>query len=333
MRDGKPFPRPSFHDNRVSTKTLTVATNLDIDLERLEIVAANLPITPYEVVVRSRGRQKKTPKADPNRNVPYGSFITVKFGDKLRGVETKCKCTEAGGSEDPEKMCSYCHSQWEKRENMEPMGFRNSFTVVIVLDKLVNFKVCTGGTFQMTGCKDDMHAEMCVKYLWSAIKDHPEWYSFRRGDCLQAYFVPAMRNIDLDLGFLIDREKLHAHTLRNSEWTSKFDRTLDYTGVNIKVPVQQAFTNMPLKRVILSEGEDWNEGEIVKAQEFFDLLTPAEQRRKLNKWKKKKHTFLVFQSGKLIVTGPCPAFMEDAYYEFLDFIQNSYDAVEERLTE
>ena len=136
---------PEFDDIKVSTKTYTATTNLNIEIKDLY---DKLPITPYTVITKKRGRKKKTDNTDPNTDIQEGSIITIKFEGQLRGVELK-----------PKKQKQTNKQKW----------FRNSITIVIILDKPINFKICKNGTFQMTGCKTHEHAELCIKYIWKYI--------------------------------------------------------------------------------------------------------------------------------------------------------------------
>ena len=85
-RTGKDLVFPDFKSIKVSTKTFTATSNLNLNINEL---FQKLPITPYTVVPKRRGRKKKVEVPDPNKNIPYGSIITVKCEDKLRGVNLK----------------------------------------------------------------------------------------------------------------------------------------------------------------------------------------------------------------------------------------------------
>ena len=118
--------KTNFKDIPISTRTIIVSTNTNINIENLY---ENLPITPYTVVRKKRGRKKKDVIEDINNSVPSGSIISVKYQDKLRGVELKPK----------KKQTKY---------------FRNAVTIIMSMDnKFINLKVSTNGKFQVTGCK------------------------------------------------------------------------------------------------------------------------------------------------------------------------------------
>lgn len=292
-----------FDDISVSTKTFTVSTNLEIHIDKLFHV---LPITHYVVIPTKRGRKKKCEKVVPNKNIEHGSIITIKHEGELRGVELKPKKVKPGKK-----------AKW----------FRNSITIVIVLDKKINFKVCRNGTFQMTGCKNIEHAELCVKYLWKYMKEHTDIYSFKKGNALETLFIPSMRNIDFSLGFTVDREKLNNYIHEQKKIFCLLETSFGYTGINIKIPLQKDISTMKVKKMIY-ENKDWKES-WTTYKEYLDNLTPKERSVKQNNVR--YNTFLVFHSGMVIMSGLNYEFMKDVYYYFIDIIKDSYDKIEERL--
>ena len=293
---------PEFDNILVSTKTFIAMTNLSLDLQKLFNF---LPVTNYVVIPKRRGRKKKVENIDPNEGITPGSIITLKFEDKLRGVDLK------------KKKITSKRGKW----------FRNSFTVVIVLeDKTINFKVCQNGMFQITGCKTDAHAEVCVKYIWEYIKNETNLFKFSRGNNLETLFVPAMRNIDFGLGFLVDREKLAKYMSVQTEFHSLLETSFGYTGVNIKIPVMESIIDMEVKKLIYKD--EWIE-EVAYYKDYLELLSVKERDKKINK--DRYNTFLVFHSGKVIMSSICANFARDTYYYFLKIIRTCYDQIEERL--
>ena len=294
---------PEFDDIKVSTKTFTATTNLNIQIDELY---KTLPITPYVVVPKKRGRKKKCEQIEHNKSIKPGSIITVKYENEIRGVELKPKKTKTGKKK-----------KW----------FRNSITVVIILDKPINFKVCRNGTFQMTGCKSHEHADKCVKYIWEYIKNYSTIYSFTRGTTLEAIFIPSMRNIDFSLGFIVDREKLNQYMCIQKEFHCLLETSFGYTGVNIKVPLTKDIKSMQVKKIIEKDGE-WQEV-WTTYKEYLDILSPKERETKLQS--ERHNTFLVFHSGKVIMSGLTADFMREVYYYFLSIIRASFNKIEERL--
>jgi len=296
---------PEFDDIKVSTNTFIAMTNLNIDLKQ---IFEFLPITNYIVIPKKRGRKKKIDQPDPNINIKSGSIITMKYENNIKGVDLKEKKTQ------------------NKKKNIK--WFRNSFTVVILIDnKPVNFKICKNGMFQITGCKFETHAQECIKYIWDYIKDEKDIYTFSRGEQLETLFIPAMRNIDFSIGFFVDREKLAKYMSTQTEFHSLLETSFGYTGVNIKIPIEKNILSMNIKRMKYNEGK-WDI-EIISYDEYLKFLSEKERNKKLTKYR--YNTFLVFHSGKVIMSGSCADFMKDSYYYFLEIIKKSYPVIEECL--
>jgi len=296
---------PKFDDIRVSTKTFTANSNITIDIHQLFDI---ISVVPYEVQPKKRGRKKKGDVKIEQSTVPYGSIVTVKCEGKMKGVELKPKS--------------------KKNEN-KTSWFRNAVTVVIILDKPINFKVCKNGTFQMTGCTNDVHPEMCIKTIWNLIKEHTSAYSFTRSPgSFDVLVVPSMRNIDFDLGFNVDRDKLSRYL--NNEDTNLhclLETSFGYTGVNIKIPLQNTRDNMEVQKIKCIDGV-WNMS-ITNYLEYLSILDEKNRIKKINETR--YNTFLVFHSGKVIFSGLTADFMRDTYYSFTSIIQEAIDIIEEKL--
>lgn len=300
---------PKFNTIKVSTKTFIVMTNMFIDIDELFKI---LPITSYIVIPKRRGRKKKNEQVNPNKNIASGSIITLEYGDLLRGVDLKKKK--------------------DKKKGSEKKYFRNSATVVMIIeDKKVNFKVTRNGKFQITGCKFDRHSESCVKYIWNYIKDSTNIYTFIDEETyLKTLYIPAMRNIDFNLNFLIDREKLDEYFNNHTDYHSLLETSFGYTGVNIKIPLKKPMAELRIKQIDYKDGK-WQKHTHIGYNDYLDLL-PEKEKIKKNR-KQRYNTFLVFHSGKVIMSGMEATFMEHVYYEFLDIVRKCYHIIEEKLDE
>ena len=296
---------PKFEDIPVSTKTFIVMTNLVVNIGDLYDY---LPITPYVIVPKKRGRKKKTKEIDPNKDIPDGSIIALEMGKLWRGVQVKKKKKKNDGKAD---------------------YFRNSITVVMIMDgKKINFKICKNGKFQMTGCKKDEHAENCVKYIWDYLRRDGKTYKLN-GTSFKAMFIPAMRNIDFSLGFTLDREKLDEYINVHTNYYSLLETSIGYTGVNVKIPVTKPITELRLKELTWKDGK-WLKEKYVPYQKYLDTMKPKEQQKKLDQ--ERFNTFLVFHSGNVICSSMCEEFSRDVYYEFIDIIQKNHVKFREKLS-
>lgn len=296
---------PQFESIPVSTKTFIVMTNLRIDINKLFHF---LPITTYVVVPKRRGRKKKIVTVDPNKDIPTGSIITVDLANAVRGVLLKKK---------------------KKKDGKQSDYFRNSITIIMIIEgKKINFKISQNGKFQMTGCKHDGQAEECVKNIWEYIRDAKHLYSIPEKQSFQAVFIPAMRNIDFSLGFILDREKLDEYFNTRTDYHSLLETSIGYTGVNIKIPVRKPITDLKIKKIRCRKGV-WQRKCSIPYQAYLDTLKPKERQKKVEK--ERYNTFLVFHSGKVIMSSMCEEFAHDTYYEFLNIIRTNHRLFEEQL--
>lgn len=304
LKDAHSYPK--FEDTKVSTKTVIAYTNLIFNTEGL---FENLIITPYKVIEKKRGRKRKTDVTPTNKIIEDGSIITLKNEDKTKGVETKKN----------------------KQKKRSKTFFRNSLTVVMIIDnKKLNFKISKNGKFQITGCKNDRQAESCVKHLWYKIKDkHGELYEYKNKDTkLSVMFAPAMRNIDFDLGFLIDREKLSRYINSNTKYNSMLEASFGYTGVNIKFPMKHDITKLMIKKITENSHDKWSE-HMVPYEEYLNTYSEKEKIKKQNK--RRYTTFLLFHSGRAIESGLHEDYMKEPYNEFISIIKEARPLIEEKL--
>lgn len=321
--ENKKLVFPKFEDIKVSTKTFIIMTNIVINLCQLYL---KLPITNYIVIPKKRGRKKKVVQEDPNKGIADGSIITIKYENNIRGVQLK--------------------------KNKNNNFFRNSVTIVMIIDsKMINFKISSNGKVQMTGCKNDSHAKQTIKYLWDYIKNDKKIYKLvdiqktiyndvkkiefnnineeddlTQNQNVKVLFIPAMRNIDFSLGFKVDRANLDSYINLNTEYNSLLETSFGYTGVNIKIPVFVSNDNLYLDEMEYQDG--WIDKKI-KYNNYINMLSDKEKDKKLNK--EKYNTFLVFQSGKTIMSGTVAEWMKDTYYEFTEIIKECYNLIEEKL--
>jgi len=300
----KPIQYPKFDDIVVSTKTFIVKTNLVIDLKKLFDC---ISVTEYKSVPKKRGRKKKLNFEETNQDIKNGSIITMKYENQVKGVDLKIRKTKKK------------KSKW----------FRNSFTVVMIIDyKPVNFKICQNGMFQITGAKFDSQSEDCIKFIWEIMSTNDEnnIFSFSKGNTLEAVFIPAMRNIDFSLGFNVDREKLTRYMNTQTEFHSLLETSFGYTGVNIKFPIKDDIRDMKLKKLSFKEKI---EETCLTYAEYTSDLSEKDQHKKLKK--NRYTTFLVFHSGKVIVSSITAEITKPAYEYFHKIIERCRDQIEEKL--
>jgi hypothetical protein len=324
---------PKFEDNKVSTKTVIVVTNMAFDITAL---FNHLPVVEYTMQPKRRGRKKKPDGFDPNCSLPSGSIITLKLENKIRGIDLN-------------------HKKTTKRLTQRNRGkfFRNSLTIVMLVEgKKVNIKACANGKLQMTGCKATAHVEAAVHCLWDYIKDYspsvyvltsdvagePEPFppaagvgaadvaTFHKKRHLQMVIIPAMRNIDFALGFTVNREELSNFMNLKTDHISMLETSFGYTGCNCKVKIPSSIRNMPLRRITLDDDGEW-----IKDTVSYDehLRRSPEKERRRHFEKDRYITLLVFYSGRVIMSGINAALMRGPYYDFLNIIREAYPLIRE----
>jgi TATA-box binding protein (TBP) (component of TFIID and TFIIIB) len=285
-----------------STRTFILKTNLVIDIKKL---FEKLPITEYIVIPKKRGRKKKNAPKDPNNIIPDGSIITLEYENNIRGVKIKKK----------------------KKSNGRINFFRNSTTVVMMIkNKIINFKISNNGKFQMTGCKFIEHAEECMKYIWFYIKD-TDYYKCKN-DNLEVLFVPSMRNIDFDIGYTINREALDRYINTHTEYRSLLETSAGYTGVNIKFPFDRDISEIKITHKTWIDGKFQND-KIVSYNTYIETESEKDRRKKLQK--KRYTTFLVFYSGKVIMSSISKDFGKKPFQEFVNILLKNRHIFEEKL--
>ena len=296
---------PDFKKIQVSTKTVIAQTNASYDIQKLY---EKLPVSHYIVVKKKRGRRKNTIVEDPNKDLPSGSIITLKYFDNVKGV---------------------------LRKNKKKKGkfFRNAVSIVMkVMDKFVNFKLSKNGKFQMTGIKTNQHAFECVKHLWKHILDLGDHTLVAlNSDKLRVTFKVVMTNVDFSLGFLVNRSHLDRFFNSHTEYNSLLETSFGYTGVNIKFPSQESpYKELTVHELDMSSDSDpeWSESKI-SFDHYLETLTEAERNKELNK--KRYNTFLVFHSGNVIMSGAIRSHMQGPYYQFLDIIKECRSEIEKKL--
>jgi len=316
----------NFDKIEISTQTIIAKTNWKINTIEL---FNNLPITDYKVIPKKRGRRPKDEKKPEPQILNDGNIITLKLGDKLRGVDLKKKKKKEEVKDDDEK-----NDKSQKGKKNESY-FRNSLTIVMFCGrKLINFKISKNGKFQFTGCKTDDHAHICLDYIKTYIyeiqksQNSPKILSLPLNSNLEVFYITVMANINFSLGFCINKENLDEYVNRNTDYHSLLETTFGYTGVNIKFNIGK-LDNIPIiKTIFNNETNEW-EKNILNYREYFQTLDEKEKFKDNNKVK--FCTFLCFQSGQCIMSSPHKSCMKSAYYEFIKMINGCKNIIEEKI--
>lgn len=303
-----------FDNIETSTQTIIAKTNWKINTNEL---FTSLPITEYKVIPKKRGRRPKEEKKEEPQILNDGDIITLKLGDKLRGVDLKNKKKK-------EEQKSVTKSK--KSESY----FRNSLTIVMFCErKTINFKISKNGKFQFTGCKNDNHAHICLDYIKKYTSNaEKKILSLPLNANLEVYYITVMSNINFSLGFCINKENLDEYVNKNTDYHSLLETTFGYTGVNIKFKLGK-LDNVPIIKTIFNdETKEW-EKTVLCYKDYFKTLEDKERFKENSKVK--FCTFLCFQSGQCIMSSPHKSCMKEAYYEFMKMIDKCKSFIEEKI--
>lgn len=296
-----------FNDVPVSTQTIIAVSNLKFNLN---LLYQYLPITPFVIVKKKRGRKKKVEETNPNQNISTGSIISVQYKTNIRGSILK----------------------ESKKDNKT--YFLNSITIVMILEnnKLINSKISQNGKLQITGCKNMEQCYDMIKYLFKHIREieiqtGEKLFQLKLGSksCNrnpQFIFNIVMKNIDFKVDFNINRDSLNDFINENTSYCSLFESSVN-TGVNIKIksntPYEENLNSIELLSDLTIKKE------VVPFSSYVFLLDEKEKKEKKKETKKEKyHTFLVFHSGSIIQSGSGPD-MKDIYNTFMNILLTNKD--------
>ena len=276
-----------FEDAPVSTRTYIVPTNVTFLPDE---IFSKTPVCHYRNEEKRRGRKRKheTEKIEKVEKPADGKIVHMQYKDKVKG----------------------CHS---KNEGF----FRNTLTLVMfVQGKIINVKLSKTGTLQLTGCKTESHARDVAMYIWDMVKNHPGvMFSYQSGvsDNYQFTIVPIMCNIDFSLGFMVNRENLDTCFNRTTKYYSLLETNFGHTGVNVKIKYDnQLLYDLDINRYTCINGKF--QMKKIKYMEYLDSLPEKIRLKKMSK--KKFCTFLIFHSGKVIMSGTELALMKKNFYDF-----------------
>lgn len=300
--------KDNFDQIEISTETIIGKTNCKINIAEL---FNHLPYVEYKVIPKKRGRRPKDEKKVEPQLLNDGDIITLKYGDNVRGVDLKSNKKKSGDN-----------------------YFRNSVTIVMSCDnKKINFKISKNGKFQFTGCKNEEHSHRCLRYIFDYIQQiqtaqNKKILSVPPNTNIEVVYLTVMANINFSLGFCVNKENLDSYFTKHTEYTSLLETSFGYTGVNIKMNLPN-MNNVPITKMAYDrENKIWKK-EQISYKDYIEMLDDKEKTKEKNKVR--YNTFLVFQSGNVILSSSHKECMRDSYHTFLNIIQRCRPEIEEKI--
>ena len=334
----------NFDDIPIYTTTVVVETNLELDLdevfERIPVATCSVP--------KHVSTQKEIKEYLLQQKLPVGTVVSVQRQRRYRGAQMKKPPRRHAGKQlydvsetsfadtlvhhSPDEMVHFLpnntwhrsdqigeYARWWEQTNQKKTHFRNSLTIVMQSDgKLINFKLPSRGKIQMTGCLTESQSTTCAVELWRHL--HRLGLAPKPLECT---FRTVMTNIAFEVGFRINREALDYYINTKTDFHSLLETSIGYTGLNVKIPFTHK--NSPIRKLRCSDAgvDTWT----VDYTDFLAELPPCERKKEQNK--KRKNTFLVFYSGKTIMSGMQPEYMRDGFRAFMEIIRAAHPFIQE----
>lgn len=278
-----------FDKYKISTQTLIVSTNITIDCEKFFDSITCIDI--------SKPTNNKTRMlVNPSDNVEDGGIVFAQFKKDIKGTNFK------------KNMSKY---------------FLNSVTIVMKINtKYINIKFSNKGKLQITGRNESVPIISILKYVQLLLEDRKHTWELKKEDTtLKALIIPVMSNINFSINHQVNRELLNVIINTQTEYISILEPSDGYVGVNIKISCDiEPLNDIHIDEYIF-EKNNW----VLYKKKYIDYiktLTQKEQKRKISKCY--MNTFLVFYSGKVIMSGGISEInRKKAYQIFLDIIKNN----------
>jgi hypothetical protein len=285
----------AFADIPVSTQTFTVRSNIQ-HIELQKFYDELKPMGPAPQVSGPMCKREAT-------------ILCIKYQQQKKGY-------------DPEK------DQKSKRKRKEQestkRNFLNCITLIIQVEKRINIKIFKNGVFQLTGCKEIDNVRRCLKLILSELdktnkaNDPSSYFTLQEGyESFIIYIKSAMRNIDFDLGFKVNRSILSKRLTclyKEDDNVIIPDAIGNKMDVKIKIRVtRENLEHLPITK-ITNPINDKPKEEIVLYKDCLHIIEPDKKKLE-SKMKDKFVSISVFQNGKVLLSA-MDASIQEQYYEW-----------------
>ena len=351
----------AFADIPVSTQTFTVRSNIKhIELHRFYDELT--PQQPSELLTQTsfacRGASRlSAPTSEARssaRSVQPDSDLSSDDMNRTGGVRKEAaiiciKYQQHKKGCDPEKDLKTKRKRTTSKVQESPKrNFLNCITLIIQIEKRINIKIFKNGVFQLTGCKDIDNVRRCLKLILTELSKAnervlarakqpeenntatPICFQFEEGfDHFVIYIKSAMRNIDFDLGFKINRTLLAKRLTCIYEDDDDViipDAIGNKMDVKVKLRIsRQELEHLPVTKITNPTHTEPKEEEILY-KNCLHIIEPDKKKLE-TKLKDKFVSISVFQNGKVLLSA-MDASIQERYYEwFTDLISEIEDDI------
>lgn len=263
-----------------------------------------------EIVDLSEDPLENMKRSRVKLSIPNGSILQVKYKDPYKIVHVR----GYGTKDDASKGC-----------------FSNSVSVVMYVGKIIVLKVPPQGKIQITGCRTEKQVYSAMHAIWKCIEkiriSHPEIVKLPADEAPRIIFHPVMNNINMILGFNVNKRKIHEFLYQDTEFLI-IPNDKKYAGVTAKLVVE-GMKELPLVRHRYINGK-WYVSN-ASWTDYLAMLTPKD--RKKEEVADRYQTFLIFHSGKVIQSGPRYELMEDVFRYFIKLMNENRHKIEDLTVE
>ena len=237
-----------------------------------------------------------------SRSIQEEGVVSVKYNQQTRGVFPNSK-------------------------NKRVKSFRNTLTIIVcVSGRTFNFKIFSGSEgrpnkTQHPGAKSIQDAIQSFRVFWNSLAPFHEIYVLKQPDpTIVLYSV--MTNINFNVGMNINRQRLYRLVKSSKIFKTFIDIDHGHTGVNIKLELVEygELENIPVVNL------NTNEISYTTTSEYYKLLSHIQI---LKDKKQKMTTFIVFHSGKVIMSSCNIKYMRVHFETFMHFIYSNRSEVED----
>jgi hypothetical protein len=294
--DSAPSADPPPATMRVSTQTFIVrsasplrpdgrstlrAVNLHQLFDRIELAASTDARDPLIGRQASAAKPIEAQTAQPIRPrsiVAAGAIIAAKYKARIKTRDGSERLEETTAGAKP-KLYLNCVSLKIARGGNETGS--------------VDVKVFSNGALQLTGCKSDADAHFSIRIAFDEIERHADAGGGGVDNPRDYYLASAMRNVDFDIGYKLDRGAFIEYIARNEPNVSVPPFTTGFMGVKIKV----AMSTMATVRIPLYD----RNGALIDSVAYETFYTTTFPNAK--KLRKQHYVSVsVFQNGKALMS-------------------------------
>lgn len=199
-------------------------------------------------------------------------------------------------------------------------SFRNVVNLILRTgDRYINLKLSTHGNLQITGAKDKNKVYHAVSYLLFTVHQTCPEIVVEWKDKIEIVFRTVMTNMVFSVDYLIDKKKLNNVIQTSTNFYNLVETSFGYTGMNIKIPVENELQSTQASKCIEIDF-------LTQQHQLLDKIVSLHFKKN-----QKFNTFLVFHSGKVLMSGIDEQTMMNDFHLFQNFLQIQKKNIEEKI--